>query len=349
MNGSDRMKGVTQGFADKLRLILLVTGCETQKEFYAKLKSVNPETGYDPVRAYKWVQGRSSPRNHSVYEDLARLIDLGISGDELRTCPFEDFYRLLLGRYGDLLADIPAPDLASDRNNLAASVERDEAPPAYPLPGYLVGRYLTLSRAWSPHRPGCLITGVTDISHGPNGNLLINYIEHLPWGTLKLSGPAQRIGRNLTTQLVSRDQEMLLTFTYALPPAPGVVLAGILSGVTMHDAEMRPVAGRVIGLRLPEGSEAKIEAGADGYLGLTAEEIAEQLVRFDMTPEQAVPLAPDILEFLVDTGDRGLIEAPVSAINTIMGKALSEPPAPTTPPVPPKLYVVDKKSSGRKR
>lgn len=343
MSGSDGTTGVTQSFADKLRIILRVTGCETQKEFYAKLKAVNPETGYDPVRAYKWVQGRSSPRNHSVYDDLARLIDLGITGDVLRTCPYEDFYRLLAGRYGDLLLDMPVPDHSSS----AALVRSDEAPPAYPLPGYLIGRYLTLSRAWSPHRPGCLITGVTDIARGPNGELVIHYIEHLPWGTLKLDGPAQRIGRNMTTQLVSRDQEMLLTFTYALPPAPGVVLAGILSGVTMHDAEMRPVAGRVIGLRLPEGSEAKIEAGADGYLGLTVEEIVEQLVRFDMKPEQAAPLAPDILEFLVDTGDRGLIEAPVTAINTIMGKALSEPPTPTTPPVPPKLYVVDKKSSAR--
>ncbi|WP_028467271.1 hypothetical protein [Nisaea denitrificans] len=343
------MTDVTQSFADKLRLILRVTGCETQKEFYAKLKSVNPDTGYDPVRAYKWVQGRSSPRNRSVYEDLARLIDLGLSGDDLRTCSYDDFYRLLAGRYGDLLLDIPAPDRAPGHDTVAAQVKSDEAPPAYPLPDYLVGRYLTLSRAWSPHRPGCLITGVTDISHGPDGNLLINYIEHLPWGTLKLNGPAQRIGRNMTTQLVSRDQEMLLTFTYALPPAPGVVLAGILSGVTMHDAEMRPVAGRVIGLRLQEGSEARIEAGADGYLGLTAEEIAEQLVRFDMKPDQAARLAPDVLEFLIDTGDRGLIEAPVTAINTIMGKALSESPAPTTPPVPPKLYVVDKKSSGRKR
>lgn len=343
------MKGVTQSFADKLRLIVLVTGCETQKEFYTKLKSVNPETGYDPVRAYKWVQGRSSPRNHSVYEDLARLIDLGISGDELRTCTFEDFYRLLVGRYGDLMVDIPASSYVTGQNNMTAPLEGGEVQSAYPLPGYLVGRYLTLSRAWSPHRPGCLITGVTDISRGPDGGLAISYVEHLPWGKLGLDGPAQRVGRNLITQLVNRDQEMVLTFTYALPPAPGVVLAGILSGVTMHDAEMRPMAGRVIGLRLQEGGGGEIEAGADGYLGLTAEEIAEQLVRFDMNPDQATRLAPDILEFLIDTGDRGLIEAPVTAINTIMGKALSESPAPTAPPLPSKFYVVDKKSSDRNR
>ncbi len=343
------MKGVTQSFADKLRLILLVTGCETQKEFYAKLKSVNPETGYDPIRAYKWVQGRSSPRNHSVYQDLARLIDLGISGDELRTCTFEDFYRLLVGRYGDLVADIPASSYVTGQNTMTATLEGGEVQPAYPLPVYLVGRYLTLSRAWSPHRPGSLITGETDISRGPDGSLFISYVEHLPWGKLELKGPIQRIGRNMTIQLVSRDHEMVLTFTYALPPAPGVVLAGIMSGVTMHDAEMRPMAGRVIGLRLPEGSETGIEAEADGYLGLTADEISERLVRFDMNPDQAARLAPDILDFLINTGDRGLLEAPVTAINTIMGKALSESPAPTIPPVPSKLYVVNKKSSDRKR
>ena len=69
----------------------------------------------------------------------------------------------------------------------------------------------------------------------------------------------------------------------------------------------------------------------------------EQLVT---SPEKT---CADILEFLVDTGDRGLIEAPVTVINTIMGKALSEAPAPKTPPVPPKFYVVDKKPSARKR
>ena len=316
MSGSDQAGDVTHGFADKLRLILRVTGCETQKALYSKLKSINPDTGYDPVRAYKWTQGRASPRNHSVYDDLARLLELDVGGDVVRTCSYEAFCDLLAERYGDELPELVTPTQTEPKHN----DQRAESI-ASPIPGYLVGRYLSISRAWSPHRPGCLILGMTIVSRSPDGGLSIDYVERLPGGDLTASGPVRRVGRNLIASLLDRDEEMALLVTYAMPPAPGIVLAGIMSGVTLHDAEMRPMAGRILSLRLPEGTVTLSEQ-SDSYLDLSAEEVAARLIHFGIEPDQASQLAPEILDFLVAAGDRGVIDAPISMVNMMIGKAL---------------------------
>jgi len=309
---------MSKSFAHKLRLIMRATGCETQKALYSRLKLLNPETGYDPVRAYKWTQGRSSPRNQGVYEDLARLLELDVTGETLRTCSYEWFYNLLSDRYGEHL-----PPLELEVQVPLKPAAQESALPEFgdQLREYLSGRYYTLSRAWSPHRPGTLISGFTTLSRASDGQVAMEYLEHLSWGDLRLTGTAHRIGRNLNGPLVSSDVELAITFTYAIPPAPGAVLAGVMSGVTMSDAEMRPIATRVLSLRLPEGFE---EAEESCYFGSSEKELAERLINCGISDGLAADLAPDILEFLLDPGDQGVIDAPISTINALIGKFLGQ-------------------------
>lgn len=308
---------MTHPFSDKLRLIMRIAGCETQKALYVRLKAVNPETTYDPVRAYKWIQGRSSPRNHAVYEDLARLLEIGVSGDWLRDCSYEDFRTLVsrhLGYGRPSLPEFADPEEVQARH--AVSVTE----PGGALPEYLAGNYFSVSRTWSPHRPGTLLVGVTSIARDRGGRFRFDYLECLPWGELLLTGPVARLGRNMNASLAGHDAEVTINFTYSIPPAPGVVLAGVMSGVTMSDAEMRPIAGRVLSLRLPAGEIDP--ARFSGYLDLREKELAERLRFCGLTDAQTCELAPDIVKFLIDPGDRGVIEAPASMSNAMIAKVL---------------------------
>lgn len=309
---------MTRSFAEKLRLIMRVTGCDTQKALYAQIKAVNPETCYDPARAYKWIKGRSNPRNAGVYDDLVRLLGLEITGEELRTCTYDRFYRELSRQYGDQLPAVAAI-------GAAPSPARGDASAAYPPPAYLAGRYVSLSRAWSPHRPGCFVCGEATVTATAEGGLDFDYVERLPWGDLQVGGTFRRIGRNLTAMMFSPDQEYMLNMTYALPPPPGTVMLGIISGVTLQDAEMRPIAARIASFRLPDDWVAP--EGSGGYLNLVPEEVGNCLVDFGMEADRAEDLAPDIIEFLCDDGDRGLIEAPVSVMNAMASKILGAGPS----------------------
>lgn len=303
-------------FPEKLRLIMRVTGCDTQKALLGKLRSVNPSTVYDPARAYKWIQGRARPRSPAVYDDLALLLDVGIDGEQLRSCDYKSFHALLAQHYGHRVPDF---ELKSETGGSEAGhVEPDRG-----MPAYLPGKYWVLSRAWSPHRPDALVLGMMVLGRAPDGGLSAEYLEQLPWNQVRLSGPVRRAGRNLNAPLSSDDGEIVITFTLAVPPAPGAVLAGVMSGVTVNDAEMRPIAGRVLCLRLPD--ETALTEKISGYLGLEPTDLSERLQAAGFTPDHADALAPEVLGFLLDDGDRGLIGAPSAAINAMIGKVLIDP------------------------
>ncbi|WP_193187157.1 hypothetical protein [Nisaea sediminum] len=303
-------------FSDKLRVVMRIAGCETQKALYARLKAVNPETAYDPIRAYKWIQGRSSPRNRAVYDDLARLLEMEATGDWLRNSSYEEFYSRVCARYGDILPS-PSEEIGPGETETPSAETMD---PGGSLPAYLVGSYFSVSRAWSPHRPGTLIAGVTTLSRDSDGRFQCDYLECLPWGDLRMTGAVQRVGRNMAASIADSDAEMAINFTYSIPPAPAAILAGVMSGVTLSDAEMRPIAGRVLSLRLLDGEIDP--ARVSGYLGLNEDELAEKLRFCGLSDAQVSELAPDILNFLVDPGDRGVIEAPASMINAMIAKVL---------------------------
>ncbi len=297
-------------FSRKLRLAMRVAGCTTQKEMHARIKQLNPETGYEPSRAYKWAQGRSVPRDPSVYDDVARLLDLPISGDVLRLCGYEEYRQHVEARHGP---GIPEEAPAA------------EIPPrhAQPMPGFMAGSYLTLSRAWSIHRSnGWLIAGALTLRPVPDGHWTMDYIERLPGGELKMSGQVRRLGRSLHAELTNAEQEVLISTTYTLPTAPAPILSGVMSGASLHDPEMRPAACRIIGLRVPP--EAADLPACTGYVQAADAEIADCLSGVGFSRLLADQMAPGVRAFATDPGDEGLVQAPSSHVIHLIGLMLAE-------------------------
>src|SRR3546814_16103319 len=109
-----------------------VAGCATQKEMHARLKAVNPGTGYEPSRAYKWAQGRSTPRDPSVYDDLARLLELPVAGEVVRSCSYEEFRRLMEAQHGPAVPPEPEVEPAT------VASRSDPLPDTMTVPGYLL-------------------------------------------------------------------------------------------------------------------------------------------------------------------------------------------------------------------
>lgn len=297
-------------FPRKLRLAMRVAGCATQKDMHARLMAVNPNTAYEPSRAYKWTQGRSTPRDLSVYDDLARLLDLPVTGDVLRRCGYEEYRRLMEARHG---AAVPAEAVDAPTQALDTA----------PVPGYLAGSYLTLSRSWSVHRgPRWLIAGAMTIQPDGSGGITVDYVEELPGGPLVMAGALQRTGRCLHALLTSREHEMLIAMTYTLPMAPALLLSGVMSGVTLHDAEMRAAACRVVALRVPQGGDSL--RSYSGYVDGTAAAVAERLVLAGFAPGLAGQLAPGVLAFATGPAEQGLLDAPASGSNALVGLMLAD-------------------------
>ena len=101
-----------EDFARKLALVADTLGCRTQKELLARLLAVNPQTSFDPTRAYKWRQGLAAPRDAGIYQDLADVLGLQQSGEALRTCSFAAFAAMVADRGEANLAQMPPPDAA---------------------------------------------------------------------------------------------------------------------------------------------------------------------------------------------------------------------------------------------
>ncbi|WPZ35014.1 hypothetical protein T8K17_02465 [Thalassobaculum sp. OXR-137] len=276
-------------FDQKLALLMRVLGTVTHKQLYGRLKEINPKTGYRPELAYKWTNGVASPRDPSVYDDLATLLDLNdgghpVSGSVLRACTYEAFRGLMVARYS---TKVPTDEIEPSRIAGAARPkahrrdperagsddpsgpeeqpgpeERIETPSdiasANALPGYMAGAYFVLSGAWSTLQRRYVLCGELIIRARADGTWMASYLERLPGGDLVMTGQIFRIGRSLQVTLVNTAFENVLAMTFLLPHAPGAVLSGIMSGTALHDTDMRPSAGRVVCIGMPYLTSASV-------------------------------------------------------------------------------------------
>lgn len=328
-------------FAPKLVLLMRALGVVTHKQLYARLKKINPGTGYRPELAYKWASGIASPRDPSVYDDLATLLDLDdggspVTGAVLRACSYQAFRRFLVARYGaavqkdetELSSFGHAPELTAERDGPepASPEDRIETPSdiasANTLPGYIAGAYFVMSNAWSTLQRRYLLCGELILCPRADGTWMASYLERLPGGDLMMTGRLYRIGRNMQVTLVNAEVENVLPMTFLMPHAPGAVLSGIMSGTALHDTDMRPTAGRVLCIGMPYLKGASVEdtaasgnkidfgfASGPAYLEGTTAAIANRLEAIGLDLGCALRVASDVLPFLTEDGEAGVIQA----------------------------------------
>ncbi|MEJ8571838.1 hypothetical protein [Microbaculum marinum] len=230
----------------KLRATAALLGAATCKDLAAEFRRVNPNTVFEVSRAYKWLQGRAQPRDARLYQDWARVIDLGRPGSWISDCTFEEFVEAVRARLGH------DPDAVrgwgDPSGRIAADVPGDSG-------SSLAGTYVCYSHAWSPYFSGRIIRGELSIAQrtGP-GNLFACLSECLPTGTARLEGQATMAGSSLFMHMRETGGLRHVFFSLFAPTPPVSVLAGLMCGTTIIDPEARPSATRIVMIRLPAPS-----------------------------------------------------------------------------------------------
>ncbi|RKK02933.1 hypothetical protein EBE87_09875 [Pseudoroseomonas wenyumeiae] len=276
------MQAPVRDLPEKLRATLILLGLGGQKELCAAFRRINPATGFDLDRSYKWMQGRTLPRSPRVYEDWALVLGLERPGSWLAACSLEEFL-----------------DAAAARHPAAtAALERASTPQAQPLPeAYLLGHYASYSHAQSPYYRGRLIRGslVVEPAARRAEGLVATYAQSLVVGAVFATGPVLSLGGSLCLDLRMTSAGVAPVFLSLFHPTPpGSALAGMMCPTTAIDpAGQPPYATRIVLLRLrpgqrPEASNRYLEAGAAS--------LPEDLAQFGLPGAELAPLLRECLE-----------------------------------------------------
>ena len=273
---------MTAGFATKLRLTAAVLGCDSQKALCARFRVANPQTHFEPERAAKWLQGRATPRNRDVYDDWAKVLDIGQPGDWLMECSVEAFLDEVARRYRAdpstlrRRASIWQPVLAVDGQDRTRDGQQ-----------YLCGTYACYSWSWSPYHRGQIIRGALDIAPAPKRlSLVATYSEKLVGTAVHFSGDVILAGRTLHLDLRAPGQGAPLFCSLFLPSPPASAMSGIMSGVTYVGHAPQPSATRFVAVRVPHDPES-----TNRYLALEPDVLAADLTALGL--RLAVPADVD--------------------------------------------------------
>jgi hypothetical protein len=289
----------------KLRLTAALLGTVTTKDLAAAFRRVNAATPFDVERAHKWLQGRAHPRALQVYEDWAKLLDLGRSGQWIAECDTEDFLDAICARHE---FDHDALRRRADSSGGPAR-QQERSPP-------LAGTYACYSHAWSPYFRGRLIRGELSIVTAPTPQrLLATYGEVLPTGRVQLEGPITLNKRAMLLDLRQGGGDAHFVFCLFPPTPPVSVLAGFMCGATIIGPDAQPSVTRIAIVRLP-GSSARLHT-AEAYLppqGSVAEDLAALGLRV------ADPAAVDrhLAELLAAGDQSGPDQIPAAAYRAVV-------------------------------
>jgi hypothetical protein len=238
--------------AAKLRLTAALLGGVSQKELCAAFRRVNPQTGFDLDRSYKWIQGRSLPRSAQIYEDWARLLGLAQPGGWVAGCALDSFLDALCGGGRADRADLLR------RAGLDTPPEGDAAADA--ATRYLCGSYACYSQAQSPYYQGRILRGALVVEPAPRRveGLTACYSQALSLGRSHVAGRVMIVGSMLALPLtMGSPGAPPVSFHLHLPAPPGSLLAGIMGSCTMvHPGGQPPYATRVAMVRVPLTVEA---------------------------------------------------------------------------------------------
>ncbi|WP_207486113.1 hypothetical protein [Arenibaculum pallidiluteum] len=244
---------MAQDIDRKLRLTAALLGAGTVKELAAAFRRINPSTPFDVERAHKWIQGRASPREHQVYDDWVRLLDLDRSGDWVAECGFDGFLAAVGLRHA---ADVDQLSQRAASWGVSTRAAEREI--------FIVGTYACYSHAWSPYYRGRLIRGFLTISAAPSRSLVATYEEILPTGLLRLTGPFTLGKRVVNLDLREPHGDAQFSFCLFPPSPPASILAGFMGGATIIGPDAQPSVTRIVIVRLP-GPRGRATA-SDAYL-----------------------------------------------------------------------------------
>lgn len=282
-----------QEFGAKLRITAAVFGCTSQKALDALFRAADPNTAFDLARSYKWIQGRSVPRESKVYIEWARLLDTTYDADWLASCTLETFAETVGQRHGiaphDLLAVIGTELVAM------ASVD---------VPNhFLCGTYAVYVNAQSPHYAGRLIRGSLTIvpDSGSSQGLVATLVEHFVGLRAAFSGPVLTVPYGLAAHLHSETGTFASAFVgFFHPTPPASLLVGIIASFAApHPGVQPPYAARLLAVRVPPGAVEMIET-SNRYMEFD-DDLASDLGALGL-PVDAVPeLSPRMTAWLAGT------------------------------------------------
>jgi hypothetical protein len=275
----------------KLRLTAAALGTVTRKDLAAAFRRVNPATPFDVDRADKWLQGRARPREAQVYEDWAKLLDLGRSGQWIAECDEEAFLDALCSRHQH------DRDVLQRRAKLSSgTADRAESDLA------VVGTYVSYSYSWSPYFRGRMLRGELSIAAGQTpGRLIATYSQLLPRGRFRAEGSLVVGNRSMHMELCEPGGDALL-FCLFLPSLPMSILAGLVSGTTTIGPEPQPSVARIAMVRLPGPSPRLRET--DAYLSPHAS-VVEDLAALGLHLADSAEMDRHLVAFL-SRGDSGI-------------------------------------------
>lgn len=281
-----------QDFSRKLTLAAETLGCGTMKELLARLLAANPATGFDLQRAYKWLQGRSTPRDPGVYQDLADVLGLAQGGEFVRTASFEAFAAAVRG------VGAAAVDLAG------GSALR-----------HLDGRYCLYMPTFSRFPVPRILRCTTTIETGSDGATVLRVGVPRPGFLLWFRGRLEYAERAVVSLLRGEDHSIPMMFMFADPPPPVRVIAGLSVSTAAFIADIEPHCCRMLMIRTPPENAG---LPADGnFFDFEEQAMVGELERLGYRDAGPAGLAPHVLDFLGALVDRPTISVPSEAVEHV--------------------------------
>ncbi|WPZ34577.1 hypothetical protein T8K17_00245 [Thalassobaculum sp. OXR-137] len=293
-------------FSDKLLMATEALGCRTLAELVGRVRTMDASTPITLDRAYKWAQGRATPRDGKAYHDLAQLLDLGEDGAFVRSCSLEHFKERLSRRYPRWRADDGA-------GRLSSVARPDPAVAAWPT--LTTERYATYSLSWAAGRGGQVVRGSSRIATAPGFTRpRIDYVEDTAEGRLTFAGDL-RISRNLLmVNFDAAEADVLLSMVLLVSSTPSPAFGGLVIGQSIQPGEARPVCGRLLMVAMddtvtdPERRNGYHEVGSGsladdlagiGYGEADCDAVARSIVGYLKSPSRSdghLSIAPQAID-----------------------------------------------------
>ena len=279
----------------KLELTAEALGCGTLKELHVRLLEINPATTFDPERAYKWRQGRSTPRHMSVYQDISDALGLSVPAETLRDCSSEVFEALLAERPNP---GTTAPDIGVWR------------------PFHLSGRYILYMPSFNPYPVPKLLRMELRMKVPPFERATAELIVPRHGFEVRHRGTIDYADRLVLISLRSEEFEDAVIVTFSDPPTPVRAIAGLILGKPAYVANPGPHCTRTLLIRAPErGADPPIP---DFYLDLDAAVMTRELAWIGLPVADHASLAVSALEFLGAPIERLTISVTNDAADHVM-------------------------------